>query len=119
MKLVYVAGPFRGKSHWDVAENVRNAERLALEIWRAGFACFCPHANTAHFDGAAEDKIWLEGDLEILRRCDAVVMTPDFERSTGAKAERDFAVRHAIPVYYSIRELLHCCPHDSEICKIN
>lgn len=106
MKVVYVAGPFRGRCHWDVEENIRRAERLALEVWRSGAACLCPHANTRYFDGAAEDRVWLEGDLEMLGRCDAVVMTTDWERSNGARAERRYAESRGIPVFESITGLV-------------
>lgn len=102
MKVVYVAGPFRGPSHWAIAENIRNAERLALEVWRAGAACICPHLNTAHFQDAAPDHVWLDGDLELLARCDAVLMTPDWQRSTGARAEHDFAKDRGIAVLYDV-----------------
>lgn len=105
MRVVYVAGPFRGKSHWDVAENVRNAERLALEVWRLGAVALCPHANTAHFDGAADDSVWLEGDLELLRRCDAMILTPDWRRSTGATKEKEFAEGLGIPVFETLEGL--------------
>lgn len=105
MRVIYVAGPFRGKSQWAIAENIRNAERLALEVWRMGAAAICPHANTAHFQGAAPDEVWLKGDIEILLRCDAVVMTPDWERSQGATEERRAALTHGIPVYYADDEL--------------
>ena len=37
-KVVYVAGPFRGDSHWDIEQNIRRAEELSLEIWKAGGA---------------------------------------------------------------------------------
>ena len=43
--------------------------------------------------------VWLEGDMELLRRCDAVVLTPDWERSSGARAERQAAYNWSIPVY--------------------
>lgn len=105
MKVVYVAGPFRGPDHWAIAENIRNAERLALQVWQRGAAAICPHANTAHFQDAAPDHVWLDGDLELLRRSDAILMTPDWERSTGARAERDFAHTHGIPVFYQLSEL--------------
>lgn len=117
-KLVYVAGPFRGPNAWETEQNIRRAEELALKVWRAGYACFCPHSNTRFFDGVAPNEVWLEGDLVILRRCDALLMTQDFERSTGAKVERDEAVRLNIPVYYSLRELLCACPPDTEVCSI-
>lgn len=105
--LVYVAGPFRGANSWEMEENIRRAETLALECWRAGYATICPHTNTRFFQGAAPDKVWLTGDLEILRRCDALVLTPDWERSSGARAERDFAVKHGIPVFLCIESMNH------------
>ena len=46
-----------------------------------------------------------ESDLELLFRCDAILMTPDWERSSGARAERDFAIRNAIPVLYDVSEV--------------
>lgn len=106
MKIVYIAGPFRGKSHWDVECNVRRAEALALEAWRAGFAVICPHTNTRFFDGAADDSIWLNGDLEILHRCDAVLTTENWEESSGAKEEVRRAMIWNIPVFHSLEDLV-------------
>lgn len=105
MKVVYIAGPFRGPSHWAIAENIRNAERLALEVWRLGAAAICPHANTAHFQDAAPDDVWLKGDLELLNRCDAIIMTEDWQESSGATAERHFAISKSIPVFYRTADL--------------
>jgi nucleoside 2-deoxyribosyltransferase len=105
MKLVYVAGPFRGPSAWDIEQNIRRAETLALAVWRLGAACLCPHTNTRFFQNAAPDSVWLEGDLEMLRRCDAVILTDDWERSSGARAERDLAIQQNIPVFYGIDDL--------------
>ena len=102
MKVVYVAGPFRGPDAWAIESNIRRAETLALEVWRLGAAVICPHANTRFFHGAAPDAVWLEGDLEMLRRCDAVLFTPDWERSTGARAEYDEACRRGIPRLFTL-----------------
>jgi len=105
-KLVYIAGPFRGPNHWEIWQNINRAAELALEVWRLGLVAVCPHMNTFCFQGAAPDDIWLDGDLEILSRCDAVLMTSDWQRSTGAKAEHDFALLHRIPVCYTLEDLL-------------
>lgn len=105
MKLVYVAGPFRGPSSWDIECNIRRAEALALEVWRLGAAALCPHCNTRFFQGAADDKVWLEGDLEMLRRCDALIVTPDWSRSSGARAEVKFAYEHGIPCFNNLASL--------------
>jgi len=105
MKVVYVAGPFRGPDSWAIENNIRRAETLALEVWRSGAAAVCPHTNTRFYQGAAPDKVWLEGDLAILSRCDAILMTPDWERSSGARAERDYAVELGIKVFDNIEGL--------------
>ncbi len=105
MKVIYIAGPFRAANSWDMEQNIRRAEELALEAWRLGFAVVCPHTNTRFFHGAAEDSIWLDGDIEIMRRCDAVLFTPDWERSSGARAEHEAANAVGLPVFFSLSAL--------------
>lgn len=102
MKVVYVAGPYRGPDNWAIAENIRNAERLALEVWVMGAAAICPHANTAHFQGALPDAVWLEGDLVLLERCDAVVVVHPWIHSKGTEAEIEYALSKGMPVFYDI-----------------
>lgn len=105
MKLVYVAGPFRGANSWEVENNIRRAETLALEVWRLGAAAICPHTNTRFFQGAALDEVWLSGTLEMLRRCDAVMLTDDWQRSSGARAEAIQAVLRGIPTFTKLSDL--------------
>src|SRR3990167_5628921 len=102
MKVVYIAGPFRAPNSWAMEQNIRRAETLALEVWRKGAAAICPHTNTRFYQGAAPDEVWLNGDLEILRRCDAVLMVEGWERSQGAGAEGEYARRLGIPVFLSL-----------------
>lgn len=113
IKVVYVAGPFRAMNAngrvncWGVQKNVMAAMTLALEVWKLGAVALCPHSNTMFFsdaDGIA-DNMWLDGDLELVRRCDALILTPDWERSSGARAEAKYADSHNIPVFFSIAAL--------------
>jgi hypothetical protein len=97
MKLVYVAGPFRATTAWGIAENVRSAERVGLEVARAGSMPLIPHANTAHFHGECTDDFWIEGTLELLRRCDAAVFLPGWHHSTGSRGEWAECVRLGMP----------------------
>ncbi len=114
MRVIYIAGPFRAASSYvaghqdmfEVQRNIMNAMALGLQVWRAGAVALIPHANTMFFTGSADDSVWLEGDLELLRRCDAVLLTEDYNRSSGAKAERVFAIEHNIPVFHHIDDLL-------------
>jgi nucleoside 2-deoxyribosyltransferase len=99
MRLIYVAGPFRAPNSWAIEQNIRRAETVALELWRMGAAVICPHANTRFYQGAAPDEVWLEGDLEMLGRCDAVVLVENWEKSAGTMAERSYAKLHNIPVF--------------------
>lgn len=99
MKLVFVAGPYRAPTEFGVLQNIRHAEALALRIWQSGAACLCPHKNTAFFGGAADDQVWLNGALEMVRRCDAVVCTEDWKASLGACGEVVLAKELGIPVF--------------------
>lgn len=99
MKIVYVAGPFRGPTPWDVAENVRRAERLGLEVAKLGAMPLIPHANTAHFDGQLTGQFWVDGTLELMRRCDAVVLVRGWGDSSGTLGEIAEAQRFGIPVF--------------------
>lgn len=113
MKVVYVAGPFRCASKhvvgqqdcWGIQENVMRAMKLALEVWQLGAAAVTPHANTMFFQNAAPDNVWLDGDLAILAKCDALIMTPDWQRSSGARAEHDFAEQRGMRIFYTIESL--------------
>lgn len=105
MPLVYIAGPFRGANAWVQEKNIRDAEELALKVWQLGCAVVCPHANTRFFQGAAPDEVWLEGDLKILSRCDAILMVPTWNRSQGARAELAFAMKEGIPDLYTLTSL--------------
>lgn len=105
MRVVYLAGPFRGETAWDVECNIRKAETLALEVWRLGHAAVCPHTSTRFFDGAVPDDVFLRGDLEILRRCDAVLLVEGWEHSKGATVEAREALTRGIPVFTTFDRL--------------
>ncbi len=105
MHLVFVAGPYRAASEWEVEQNVRRAETLALELWKMKLAVICPHKNTEHYGGAASDSLWLEGAKEMVRRCDAVVCTADWETSEGARGEVELARSLGIPIFFDPEDM--------------
>jgi hypothetical protein len=111
---VYVAGPFRSASSyvpgqqdaWGIHSNIYEAMKVALEVWRNGMAALCPHGNTHCFQNAAPDDVWLIGDLALLLGCQAVLMTPTWKQSSGARAEHDFALANGVPVFYHLDSLV-------------
>lgn len=104
--IVYVAGPYRDpRGHYYVEQNIRRAESIAVKLWGYGIPALCPHTNSRGFDGAAPDDVFLEGDLVMLRRCDAVLLTSDWQRSVGTHGEIAEAKRHGIPVFETLEGL--------------
>ncbi len=96
--LAYVAGPYRDtRGAFYIRENIRAAEAVALALWEEGVPTICPHKNTALFDGAAPDEVWLAGDLVMLARCDVLVAVRGWEDSAGSREEVAFARENGIP----------------------
>lgn len=104
MKVAYIIGPFRAENSWEMEQNIRRAETFALEIWKLGYAVICPHTNTRFFQGAAPDNMWLDGDIEILGRCDIAFTVPkdlggpNILSSSGSVKEMRIALILKIPV---------------------
>jgi nucleoside 2-deoxyribosyltransferase len=98
MTIVYIAGPYRAGDAWARETNIRAAEELALRVARRGDVPLVPHTMFRHFDGALPDAFWLEATLELMRRCDLVVVLDTWQRSAGARGEVDEAVRLGIPI---------------------
>jgi hypothetical protein len=109
IRLIYVAGAFRSNAtpynQWEQVQNIREAEALGLAVWKLGAAAIVPHLLTEHFQGALPDAVWLERDLEIMRRCDGVLLVPNWPTSVGATAEKIEAERVGLPVFETLREL--------------
>ena len=98
-KLIYLAGPYRSDTVYGIRQNIRRAEEIALEFWKRGVPVLSPHKNTALFDGAADDSVWLDGDLIMLARCDVLVLLPGWEKSSGTKTEKGRAETARMPVF--------------------
>lgn len=91
MKVVYIAGKFTAPTAWEIAENIRHAERWGLEVAKRGAMPLIPHANTAHFHGLQTADFWYRGTLELLKRCDGILCIPGWMESKGARAEHAYA----------------------------
>jgi hypothetical protein len=108
MKTVYVGGPFRGKNHWDIEQNVRRAEQMALGIWATKrAAALCPHTMCRYYQGALEDEVWEIGLLELMKRCDALLLVDGWENSEGTLAEIKLAKECGIPIFESFNDCVN------------
>lgn len=105
MKLVYVAGKFRGPTAWDIEQNIRRAELVGMEVARLGAAPLIPHANTRFFHGTLTDEFWLAATMAMLDRCDAVMLAPEWQDSKGTLAEVERAKQRGLPVFEGLYDL--------------
>jgi len=94
--LIYVAGPYRGY----INKNIKEAREVAIKLWDKGHTVICPHLNTEHFEDELPEVDFIEKDLDIVGRCDAIVMTKEWKKSEGARREKEYAESIGIPVYY-------------------
>jgi len=112
MIKAYVAGAYSGRTREETEANIQRAAEVAKVLWSWGFAVFCPHKNSAHFDDVAAYDVFIRGDLAWLQHADILVLTPGYENSGGTKQEIEFCIDNGIPVYLwdthkqAIRELL-------------
>jgi len=106
MKVIYVAGKYRDASEWAITENIRKAEALAQQVWQNGMVAICPHKNTEYWGGLIPDKVFLAGDFEIIKRCDALLVVDNWFDSKGARSEADLALEYGIPVFETLARLI-------------
>jgi hypothetical protein len=110
--VVYLAGPYRpytdaeGVGH-SIAQNVREAGLLGMELWRRGYVALVPHTLTyvsgiIRNDGSVRGvsaEAFMAGELELVRRSDVLVLMPTWKYSKGAIAEKAFAESIGVPVF--------------------
>jgi hypothetical protein len=97
--LIYVSGKY---TNGIISKNIDDAEAVAVQLMRNGFDVICPHKNTAFYE-KYEDipyEKYIQMDLNILARCDAIYMMKSWKESNGASVERNFAIDKDIPVIY-------------------
>lgn len=111
--LVYVAGPFSGKGatraeqRADTEQKIGRAARLGLQVSKLGAYPVVPHSNTSlpEYEDVQGYEFWIEGTAELLARCDAVIFTPDWQDSSGARGEERIAAELGIPRFYTLSDL--------------
>ncbi len=101
-KVVYVAGPYTANTDFVRMRNIRRADDVTAQLWSIGVFALCPHKITAFYGGLREESVFIEGGLEFLRRCDAVVLVEGWESSGGTLGEIREAIKLEIPVYRNV-----------------
>jgi len=98
MRTIFVSGPYRADTKAGIRQNIKRARTAAQMLWLDGWAVFCPHMNSALLEGP--NQIYLDGDLEILKHCDAVFMLEGWAESKGSVVEHRFAQDKGLEIHY-------------------
>ena len=99
MKVVYLSGPIRAETPRERMQNIEKAQKYAADLWLEGYAVICPHANSL-IPLEDNDVPWIEGDIEILKRCDIVFMMPEWTNSKGSRLELEAAEKAGVEIRY-------------------
>lgn len=111
-KVVYVAGPYTAETDFERKKNIQRADEVNADLWKKGYFAICPHKITAFYGGLVQEEVFIDGGLEILRRCDAVVLVKGWEKSNGTIGEIREAIRFRIPIYKNVKDFIRNRPKD-------
>jgi hypothetical protein len=100
-KHVYIAGPFSGKTRYEVEGNIWVAQSFILPLAEVGAVPVCVHTMFGALDGTLSYERWMLLTEKHLDRSDAILMVPDWVRSSGAKNEKQRALNTEKPVFYA------------------
>lgn len=108
-KKVYIAGPYRGDTFESVDYNIAFARSLGIQVadMRDDWFPVVPHENTGRYERCIKksDSYYLEGTMSLLDDCDAMLLLPGWERSSGTLGEIERANALRIPIYHSVDDL--------------
>jgi nucleoside 2-deoxyribosyltransferase len=99
--LVYIAGPYRTFDGWEREQNIKAAEAAMYAVAEMGLVPVCVHSMARNFDGTFTDEFWLDATMEILKRCDVVLVVGDYVDSEGTCAELAYCASNGVPFFTS------------------
>jgi len=114
MHLIYVAGSYRADHPYQVKLNIQAAERTGMEVAKLENAFpVIPHCCCAHWDGLRDGQYFIDGTMEMMLRCDAVLLvlgsnlrtSADYKSSPGTVGEVEAARKTGIPVFTKLADL--------------
>ena len=127
MRLIYVAGPYSGKTKGEIAIHIERGMRICLELIYLGYAVHCPWLDQGYgsvcpipglseVDVNAPDmvKMLQKNSLAILERLDpsrdGILLIPGYQGSEGANRELYLAKKRGLPVFYDQATMLRVYP---------
>jgi len=120
MKVLYIAGPYRADTIYEISMNIQEARSVAACMSRLGAVVICPHTMTGFMDGAisSDPKLdaehWVKGGCELVRRCDGVFLLENWQKSAGTREEIAAANEAGIPIFKRVFQVTEWLREDVE-----
>lgn len=103
--LIYVAGPYTAETWQGVRANVDKACEAGRLLMHLGHHPVVPHSMYMGWD-LADPRLnyehFIKADLDLLARCDAIVMLPGWENSPGSCGEYTEALERGLQIYLDL-----------------
>lgn len=102
LPMAYLSAPMSAPDALTRIFHYLAAKRASHELWEAEVLHYCPHTNSPAIGGTdVAYESWMAMDLEVLRRCDFIVMAGNWSESLGCRRELAMAMHLGLPVAYS------------------
>lgn len=106
---IYCASPYTSADPRQVAANILHAEIVGQLVRELGHVPFVPHLALPAFPAtmAIEDQ-WepaMRECMSHLETCDAIVLTGDWQKSRGCRAELAAAYGLKLAVFFGLEEI--------------
>ncbi len=106
--LIYVAGPLDSPDgSIGYLRNLKSMTEHATIIDKMNATAFNPGLDVlpSIMNGAKEHSEYLENDLNMVQRCDALFLCPGWEDSVGSNEEKKSAENEGIPIFTDLWKL--------------
>ena len=112
---VYVAGAYSADNVLSVLQNIGRGEKACAELFRLGFAPFCPWHDKSYVINNPDVEFKIEDFYEYsiawLEVSEVMFVLPGHSCSSGTVKEITLAKELGMPVCYSIDELVEFCAY--------
>lgn len=105
-KVIYISGPITDNARYIEYDNCLHARQWTQMVMQAGAAVHCPHLM--YLCGLIDICDWetfLSMDVEIIRRCDAILMIGAWQGSPGCIEEYNAAQEAGIAIFTTMAQV--------------